>query len=65
MHPRYGGITGAVFETGDIASELGISYGEAMPIQEQRAALRAQEYLDAIAEIESNVIQFRPRARHK
>jgi hypothetical protein len=60
---KYMGITGAVIETGDIAKERGITYGEAMSTQRKRARRRDQEYRDAIAEVESNVIQFRPREK--
>jgi hypothetical protein len=59
----YSGITGGILETSDISRELGISYGDAMAIQEERAERRAQEYRDAIADAESNVIQFRPRGK--
>ena len=62
-NPMYSGITGGLIEAGDISRELGISYGEAMVIQQERAASREQEYRDAIADAESNVIQFRPRGK--
>jgi hypothetical protein len=48
------GILGALTPT-DIA--------DAFEHVRQREAQREQEYRDAIAEVESNVIQFRPRSK--
>jgi hypothetical protein len=53
---RYAGMTGYVTEACDIARDEGVSIETAFAIQQQRAAHREQEYRDAIAEIESNVI---------
>ena len=55
-NPKYMGLTGAIIEAGDIARDEGVSYASAMEIQAQRSAHRLQEYLDSIAEAESNVI---------
>jgi hypothetical protein len=60
---RYSGLTGGLLEASDIADEQRITYAEALAIQRERAAHREQEYRDAIAEAESNVIQFRPRGK--
>jgi hypothetical protein len=65
MDLRYSGITGGLIEAADIKEERGCTYAEALEIQQQRADERAQAYRDADAEIESNVIQFCPRARGK
>jgi hypothetical protein len=60
---RYSGLTGHLLETSDIMAEKSVTYAEALTIQQERAAHREQEYRDAIAEAESNVIQFRPRGK--
>jgi hypothetical protein len=56
MSDRYSGITGALFEASDIARDEGVSVDTAFEIQRERAAQREQEYRDAIADAESNVI---------
>jgi hypothetical protein len=63
MDDRFSGITGNVIEANDIAAEHGLSFGAALEIQRERAAQREQEYKDVVQEIESNVIQFRPRGK--
>jgi hypothetical protein len=60
---KYEGMLGYVTEASDIARDEGVSAEAAFEIQRQRAAQREQEYRDAIAEIESNVIPFRPRGK--
>jgi len=60
-NPMYSGITGGIVEASDIMRDRGVSAEKAFRLQRHRAARRQQEYLDAIEEIESNVIQFRPR----
>jgi hypothetical protein len=69
---EYTGLLGAVEERRDIANESGCTWEEAAEIQnqraEQRAALLAQAYNDAIVEIEeTNVIRvdFAARRREK
>jgi hypothetical protein len=62
MQPNsYSGLLGAISEQSDIALELGVSFGEAQKIQEERAAERLREYEAAKEPEPSNVIQFRPR----
>jgi hypothetical protein len=53
---RYSGITGAIFEASDIARDEGVAVERAFEIQRERAAQREQDYRDAIAEVESNVV---------
>ncbi|HLG85139.1 MAG TPA: hypothetical protein VKY22_29425 [Bradyrhizobium sp.] len=60
---RYSGITGHLIEASDFMDEELVNYADALEIQRERAARREQEYRDAIAAIESNVIQFRPRGK--
>jgi len=60
---RYSGLLGHVTEASDIYAETGCTVEEAFEAQGHLAALREQAYLDSIAEIESNVIQFRPRGK--
>jgi hypothetical protein len=63
MQPnRYAGLLGALSEQSDIAFELGISFGEAQKIQEERAAERLREYEASLEPKPSNVIPF--RAKH-
>jgi len=55
------GILGFLSEANEIQQELGVSSKEAFQIQRERAAERLREY--ELSHVESNVIQFRPRAR--
>jgi hypothetical protein len=57
----YDGLLGFLAEACDIQRELGVSAEQAHAIQRQRADERLREYERQQAE--SNVIQFRPRAR--
>ncbi len=57
MSDLYSGITGNVIEASDIARDLGCTVAESFEYQSMVADLRHQAYLDAIAEIESNVIR--------
>jgi hypothetical protein len=63
IEPRYSGLLGHVTEASDIHAETGCTVAESFEAQSHLAAHREQEYLDSIAEIESNVIQFRPRQK--
>jgi hypothetical protein len=56
MNDRYSGITGSILEASDVAKERGITYAEALAIQQFCAAHNEQEYRDAIAEVEGSVI---------
>ena len=60
---RYAGITGGLLEASDIMRDRGVNVEKAFRLQRHRAARREQEYRDAIQEIESNVIPFRPRGK--
>ena len=53
------GILGFLSEANEIQQELGVSAKEAFQIQRERAAERLREY--ELSQVESNVIQFRPR----
>jgi hypothetical protein len=54
------GILGFLSEANEIQQELGVSAKEAFQIQRERAAERLREY--ELSQVESNVIQFRPRS---
>jgi hypothetical protein len=60
---RYAGLIGGIFEASDIQRDLGctadeafIYQGFAADLRDERRLLAEQEYRDAIAEVESNVI---------
>ena len=54
--PKYTSLMGAIEEACDIKDETGCTVAESFEIQSHLAALRDQEYRDAITEIEDNVI---------
>jgi hypothetical protein len=61
---EYLGMLGNVTEASDIHAETGCTVDQAFEIQSHLAALREQEYLDAISEIEeSNVVYGVPFGR--
>jgi hypothetical protein len=63
------GLLGNLTQAGHIVAGMpGTTFNEALEIvsdanDKHLAALREQEYRDAIAASESNVIQFRPRQK--
>jgi hypothetical protein len=55
------GLLGFLAEATDIQAEFDVSFDEALRIQRERSAARMEEYEKSL--IESNVVQFVPRAR--
>jgi hypothetical protein len=63
---EYSGLLGAVEERRDIANESGCTWSEAAEIQNQRAAHRFQEYLDALEDADKVIrVDFAARRREK
>jgi hypothetical protein len=61
---RYQGIIGDVIEASDIARDEGVSPETAFEIQRERAAIREQEYRDALAEADKIIrVDFVSRTR--
>jgi hypothetical protein len=63
MTMEYVGLLGHLSEAVEIRDETGCTVAESFEVQSHLVALREQEYRDALAASESNVIQFRPRGK--
>jgi hypothetical protein len=58
---KYGGLLGFVSEACDIEKELGCTAEESFKIQRERADERERLWMADQEQLESNVLQFRPR----